>query len=157
MEKNYITEPPKPTLGMRIVSYIIYLIVVIAIAIGVLFLYWKVQSPVVLDVKNSPFPVHPTIVAQEQIVFMSIDYCKKADISGTVTARLVGKRSIIRLPWPDDTQRPNCIKADVPVPVPAYAGDDIYHFEFDAVYKINPIKKQDAHMRSQEFTVQARR
>lgn len=108
-----------------------------------------------LDVKNSPFPVRPNELAQEDIINVHVEYCKLSDAHGNVITRLVGHKSIIRLPWPDDTQPARCVDTWIAIPIPAYANDDRYHFEFEVDYHINPIKTQSVVMESQEFTVKA--
>lgn len=155
MEPVVIAPTPKPTRGARVLRSILYGIMCLAVIMGLVFLFWSVQSSNVLEVKNSPFPVRPPVVSNSDAIFVRISYCKHSSAKGAVVARLIGKRSIIRLPWPEDTQAARCFDQEVPIPIPAYATDDVYYFQFDVTYQVNPIKTQTVTMRSQEFTVQS--
>lgn len=106
---------------------------------------WTFESEKVLEVHKQPFPValHENSEGGPPIVIVSLDYCKLKAKKGEVIARLIGKKSITRLPWGNDTQPADCIKADVPIVLPASAADDEYYIEFEVVYKLNPLKQAD--------------
>jgi hypothetical protein len=156
MEPPKIAPTPKPTQRQRILRYVLYTIVGLAVGVAFLFLFWVVQSPNVLDVKNSPFPIRPPVVAQDDIIWVKANYCKNSDAKGELVVRLIGKRSIIRLPYGNEAQAAGCVDRELPIPIPEYATDDVYYIQFDVTYQVNPIKTQMVTMRSQEFTVKSR-
>lgn len=156
MEPPKIAPTPKPTTAQRVLRYVLYAIVATAVGVASLFLYWVLQSNTVLDVKNSPFPIRPPVVSQDDVIWVKANYCKNVDVTGTIMVRLIGKRSIIRLPYDNESQRAGCVDRELPIPIPAYATDDIYYIQFDVTYQINPIKTQNVTMRSQEFTVKSK-
>lgn len=156
MEPPKIAPTPRPTTSQRVLRYVLYSIVALAVGVASLFLYWLVQSGSVLDVKNSPFPIRPPVVSQDDIIWVKANYCKNANISGAILVRLIGKRSIIRLPYDNENQGIGCVNREVPIPIPEYATDDVYYIQFDITYQINPIKTQMVTMRSQEFTVKSK-
>lgn len=156
MEPPKIAPTPKQTKAQRILRYFLYAIVGMGVGVAVLFLFWLIQSPTVLQIKNSPFPIRPPVVSQDDIIWVKANYCKLSDVSGELVVRLIGKRSIIRLPYSNDNQKAGCVDRELPIPVPEYATDDVYYIQFDATYQVNPIKTQVVTMRSQEFTVKSK-
>lgn len=139
----------------KVINWIAYIVLVAAIVMGAIFVYWSSQNPVVIEAKT-PFAVRPKDNVAGQVQFLTIDYCKKYKAYGKVTARLVGNKSVIRIPWSNDNSPTQCLKTEIPVVIPAYAIDDTYYIEFEVVYKINPIKESDpVIMRSQPFTITA--
>lgn len=156
MEPPKIAPTPRPTTAQRILRWVLYAIVGIAVGVASLFLYWVLQSNTVLDVKNSPFPIRPPVVSQDDVIWVKANYCKNINVDGAITVRLIGKRSIIRLPYDNESQHVGCVDRELPIPIPEYATDDEYYIQFDVVYQINPIKTQSVTMRSQEFTVKSK-
>jgi hypothetical protein len=126
------------------------------------FLYWSLQSPKVFEVRNDRddkgmrvgVPIKPGVNKAGEFEIITVDYCKYQKVHGTVILRMIGKKSIIRIPWPDDSQEPQCRKVDVPIAIPEYAGDDQYYFDFQINYHINPVKEQVVQFRSQDFRIE---
>jgi hypothetical protein len=149
-------ESPSPRrLPVKVALWFSYLFLVIAACSGLLFLYWGMQSNRVLELHNTPFAVRPGTNQAGQVEFMHIDYCKKRAITGTVVAQMVGTKSVIRIPWPIDNSAPQCLNTDVPIPLPVYAADDTYYFNFIVTYKINILKKSVMTFRSGTFKIQS--
>jgi hypothetical protein len=139
--------------SQKVLFLIGYIVISTSLLVGVVFLYWSGQNKSVLQTNNTPFPVHPNTNTPDMLEIMSVDYCKKSDAIGIVVAKMVGTKSIIRLPWPIESQKKQCLKTDVPILIPSYATDDTYHFEFAITYKINPITTRTETLTSQSFTV----
>lgn len=146
-------RPVKPTLLQRALRFLAYFVVSCAILAGGLVIYWLVEPSDVLIAKNTPFPVHPDNLAPEDVIFITVNYCKIKRVDGTVIARLVGDKSITRLPWPNENSSPGCVNTDVKVTIPSFAKDDHYHFEFEIDYEINPLKHEVETLKSAPFTI----
>lgn len=148
-----IDEAPSPSWRQRIISKLLYVCLLIIIVIGGVFLFWAFEDSPVLEVKNAPFPVRPPVQYPDLAEVMTVDYCKVFNAKGKVSAKLVGKQSIIEIPFPDEKSEIGCVKSDVPIVVPSYALDDTYYFSFTIRYQLNPIKTKTVHIRSQPFEV----
>lgn len=157
-----IVLPPK----RRIMSFIVYGVILISIVIGLISIWWTVEDPHMLDVHNatsstpeengtvfSGIPLRPGQVKPGELVFMHLDYCKLKNIDGHVIARLVGQKFTLRLTWPDDQTKTGCVNSEAPIPIPDIANDDTYYVEFEVLYHVNPIKDRDVILRSVTFKV----
>lgn len=144
---------PTPTKAQKIISWSIYGVIGAATLALMLLGWWSLQNPMVLQTNNTPFPVRPNTNIPGQIEYMAVDYCKTYHASGTVVARMVGQKSIIRIPWPVESSTPQCLKTEVPIVIPSYATGDTYYFDFTITYKINPLKQKTVYFRSQSFTL----
>lgn len=138
------------TVLLKIFGYVTLCSAFIAV---VLISYWNVQNPQVLVAKNTPFSVRPPVNAAGNTEYVHINYCKNVKAKGVVTLRLVGKKSVIRLPWPVDNSEPQCLDTEIPIVLPTYAIDDTYYFDFSISYKVNPIKITVVNLRSEKFTI----
>lgn len=161
MKPLTITPIPKPSSFQIIIRWVLYACIALSIMVALVFLFWSLQSTTVLEIKNDRdgkgqvigVPIRPATNKAGEFEILTVDYCKHQRASGTVVLRLVGQKSIIRIPWPDDKQDPRCLKADVPIAVPPYAVNDEYYFDFQINYSINPIKEQVVKFRSQSFRI----
>ena len=142
-------------IGTRIILWLSYLFLAVALCAGGLLTHWALQSSDVLEVRNVPFAVRPGTNQAGQVEFMTIDYCKHSAAIGTVLAQMVGTKSVIRIPWPVDNTAAQCLRTEAPIPLPIYAADDTYYFNFTVTYTVNPLKKKMVIFRSQSFTIQA--
>ncbi len=150
-------ETTRSRITARTALWITAILIVIVVFLISLFTFWRVQDPAILEVnkKAYPFSVRPGTNAPGQSEFLAVDYCKTYKARGTVVARMVGKKSIIRIPWPDETQPPQCLKTEFPIVIPTYAIDDDYYFDFTVTYEVNPIKDKVVYLRSETFNVSA--
>lgn len=140
----------------RIFAYLTILLAGVALALGGLLIYWSLQPSNILDIKNDPLPVRPLEVsANGGIVIATVDYCKTRKVDGHAKVYLVGEGNGQKpeLAWPVDTQGPQCLKIDIPIPIPASTQTDVYHIVFEVTYKVNPLKDQVAVFRTRSFKV----
>jgi hypothetical protein len=120
---------------------------------GSLYLYWSFQSTKVLDIKNTPVPVRPQEINPEATVILHYNYCKRSDVHGVVTGAIVSSSTKILLPDAEEITPKTCKEFDVPVIIPGQTTDGVYHLEYTAVYRVNPLKVSVEKWRTQEFTV----
>lgn len=130
----------------------ISILAMILFGIG-LFFYWSVQTGTILEVKNNPVPVRPTMIDKDQYLLLHYDYCKYSDAEGVVISSLVSKTSILPLPEAIDRTGKSCRAFDAPYPVPGQTPPGTYHYEFKACYPLNPIKTTCVEWQSKEFTI----
>lgn len=142
--------------AFNLLKYVSYATIIAAFVAVVTFIVWSVQSPDVLTVNNNPLPVRPPQNTAGNVEYVHLNYCKKIDVEGTVALRMVGKKSVIRLPFSSRDRSPaQCLNTEIPIVIPTYAVDDTYYFEFDIEYRINPIKTQSVILKSQPFTIKS--
>lgn len=143
-KKIIVHEPPHQTKTTKILNYIALVsLIVVAVAIGIL-LKWSFQSTEVLQVKNAPFPTR--VVHQEDdkdnVVILTIDYCKVQAVTGTLRISYVSSSREVFLPISTERGPKGCTgKQDFPVLLPSDMAPDTYKIKFRAAYDINPLKK----------------
>lgn len=145
---------------IKIATIVVAVLTLIAVVGISLLTFWRLQDPAVLEINHGtkdislyPFPVRPDSNVAGQVEFMHVNYCKTFSAKGKVVARMVGKKSIIPIPWPVESQQPQCLDTEVPIVIPTYATDDTYYFDFTVTYRINPIKEKEVYLRSETFEV----
>lgn len=117
------------------------------------FLFWSLEKDTVLEIKNSPVPVRPTQIDNDEYILLHYDYCKYSDAVGTVESQLVSKTAVLPLPTVKDKTDANCKEFDAPYPVPGQAAPETYHYHFKACYPINPIKTTCTEWNSKTFEI----
>ncbi len=123
-------------------------------AIFVAYIFYLLQQPgTVLEINNTPVPVRPTKIDQDQYIILHYDYCKHSNAQGLVTSSLVSKTSKVLLPDATDKTEKACKAFDAPVPVPGQTPTGTYHYEFEACYQLNPLKESCTQWESQEFMI----
>jgi len=141
-EPRTMLEPEHPTARTRAMNKLVFVaLAVVAVCIGV-FLYWSLQSTVVLKVNNNPFPnrvVHDEAMKNE-IVILTVDYCKYYNKSGHVRTSYVSSTKETFLPVSDEHLQVGCMKRDVPIIIPKDLEPDTYKIKFRVTYDINPLK-----------------
>lgn len=163
--------PLKRPRVIKVVTLFTIILVIAAVLFTAISVKWATQSPNVLEVKNSPVPVHPPEVPDGGAVTLSVDFCKRSKNSGQVALNLIGKMGAkIAVVWPPENLQKVCSK-DMPtkiactpqekekdcipvrVPIPAQTPSDTYHAEFNICYNLNPFKKPCVVFTSKEFRV----
>lgn len=144
----------------RVLQFLAFCTVGLAIVAGLVTILWSSDNRVVYETYYPEgklgWAVRPDRVAPDQNVIVTLDYCKKLDTHGTVLVRLVGKESILRIPWPDAEEQPkHCSKQEIPVVIPAFARDDEYYIDFEIESHLNPIKTKTTTIRTDTFHVSA--
>lgn len=118
--------------------------------------YWANQSSNVLEIKNDPIPIkfihsadHP-----QGIVILKYSFCKNTDAVGIVQTSFVGVGTKILVPEAEDRSLKSCnANLEVPYLIPPQVVPGKYRLNFEARYKINPIKTTVTKWQSQEFEV----
>lgn len=146
---------PPQTRKNKLVNYVIYAVLIILATATGLFLYWIFQSKDVLQVHNAPFPVrtireHPTA---DGVVILSVDYCKKTEVTGRLRMSFVSQSREIFLPVIDEPGEPGCTKTEFPVLIPHETPADTYKVKFHVDYEINPLKTVAVEFESEPFVV----
>ncbi len=141
-------------MSMKLSRIIIYLfLVVMAISAGT-FLYWSYSDGRVIRVNNGPVPVHPPAQNPDQLIFLTVNYCKLRSGTGTVRRTLVSSTVRIMLPLQTDSGPKGCQQVDVPLLIPKGVVPDTYYVHIDVDYQLNPLRKVTDSFDSQKFTVQ---
>lgn len=155
---------------INLLKYFAYAVLVSATALLALYIYWALESPAVLDFKDKnvkativdnalvyrEIPIRPSVVHNNEAVFMRLNYCKLKSVHGDVIARLVGEKFIRRITWPqDDNTKESCTNLEVSIPIPENSEDDKYHVEFQVDYHVNPLKTTRIILQSKTFEVRS--
>jgi hypothetical protein len=135
----------------RIVVTVFLLVLVFSLAT---VLYWLYGPDQVLKINNGPVPVHPTTQKADELVFLTVDYCKQQSVKGTVRRYLVSDTIRIPLPLQTDSGSKGCQHADVPLLIPKGVIHDIYYVHIDVIYQLNPVRQVTNSLDSQHFIVQ---
>ncbi len=119
-----------------------FVLFLIAAAIGV-FAFWAAEPSEALDITNTPFPVR--VIHQDNklddILILTVDYCKKSSKQGTVRTSFVSTSHEIFLPISKEQLPKGCRSGvDVPVIIPKGLPPDTYKIKFRTTYNVNPIK-----------------
>lgn len=154
MQPIHIEQPPKLPRRQRLLFKILYGIFAVVIVGAFVILFWILQSPTVLVAKNTPFPVRPGTNNPGQVEYVYINYCKVRGAYGSTVVRMVGQKSIIRLPWPPENSAPSCLDTELPIVIPQYATGDTYYFDFAITYRINTVKSTTVDLHSASFTIE---
>lgn len=126
---------------------------VAAFAALAVFVYWTVEPKNVIEVVNQPVPVRPDTISPEATVIVSPTFCKYLNKPAKVERFLISDSARIPLPvYPNNLPR-GCKTYDLPVVIPAFVTDDVYHLEYNTTYQINPITEFKVHWYTQNFTV----
>lgn len=132
---------------------LLYIPLVLLAIVSLVIFYWNVQPVTVIDAKNTPYPVRPSVADPGGVEIVTADYCKLQSVDGTVVIRYVGRKSIVRSPDLPERAGKGCYKQDIPMLLPAQLANDTYYLEFNATYRLNPLTTVTETSRSQEFTV----
>lgn len=139
---------------MRAGKYVVYgALSILALGVG-LVLYWLLGPAKVLDVRNGPVPVRPSVQKPDQLVFLVVNYCKLQPATGTVRRFLVSSTVRIPLPLQTDSGPKTCQQVDVPLLIPKSVVPDVYNVHMDVQYQVNPLRSIIETIDSQAFTVE---
>lgn len=136
---------------------VVYSALAVIAAVIVIFAYWTIQPSDPLQITNSPFPVRTVHQASssDNILILTVDYCKKDDATGTVRTSFVSNSREVFLPLGKEQMSTGCKhNVEVPVLIPKDLPADTYKIKFRTSYDINPLKRgivQD--FESRPFTV----
>jgi hypothetical protein len=141
---DVIPGPTHPTRATRISNRIAMVaLVLVAMALSVL-LMWAVEDGDILAINNNPFPsrVVPDPTGRTGgIVFLTVDYCKKSNATGTIRMSYVNKSYEVFLPIAKEQIQKGCEKREMPVVVPRGLLEGQYKIKFHVAYDINPLKQ----------------
>jgi hypothetical protein len=157
MKQSLLIDSDKTSPLQRTTRYALYTIVLAAITLGLLFIYWLAENPEVIYTKNIPMAVRPPTIAPAETEYVKVNFCTTNSTSSELAIKLVGRRSIIELAYRENIVADGCVSKELSIPIPDYADDDVYYFEFTLTTPINPLKEQSIILRSQEFTIQQHR
>lgn len=139
---------------MKPAKVLVYVsLAIIALASGTV-LFWLYGPSDVLRINNSPFPIKPSVQKSDNLVFMSVSYCKLLPAHGVVRRFLVSDTVRIALPLQQDNGPVTCTQAEVPLLIPKTAVPDKYHVHIDVVYHLNPVRQVTETLDSQDFLVE---
>lgn len=154
---DIIPEPVHPSKSTKFINYIVVsALVAVAIALAI-FIKWSFADTNVLEIRNNPFPAR--VVADPTnrtggIVFLTADYCKNSNTTGTVRVSYVSASREIFLPVAPEKLPKGCSSNDIPIVIPLNLTKDKYSIKFHVTYNINPLKKGIVlDFQSQPFTV----
>lgn len=143
-EHSVLDVPPvNPTKGNKIATKIAAIaLVIIAISIGTI-LYWASASNEVLKINKQPFPTrtireHPTAGG---VVFLTVDYCKNVDVTGSLRISFVSQSREVFLPVTAERGPKGCDEVEIPILIPKDIEPDTYRVKLRVSYDVNPIKQ----------------
>jgi len=146
----------KEVLTRKLVSLSVIALAVLLIASMGLVLVWVYQSPNVLAVYNTPFPVRTihTNTTPDGVVILTLDYCKKIDVNGSLRVSFVSATREELLPVAPERGPVGCNHdVEVPIVVPIDLTPDTYHIHFRSTYRINPFRTVTEEFDSKSFKV----
>lgn len=136
-------------------SSVITLAVLLVVAISTV-LVWIYQPTSVLAVYNTPFPVRTlhTNTTPDGVVILTLDYCKKIAVDGTLRLSFVSATREVFLPITSDKGPVGCVHdIEFPIIVPKDLIPDTYHVHFRSTYRINPFRTVTEQFDSKNFKV----
>jgi len=131
------------------ISFFILLLAVIVLSIS---LFWALTPTNTLEIKNNPVPVEKAKVNNGDVQIVDISYCKNSNIKGYVTWQLISSRNVIVLPPYQDMTVEGCnsdLRAPLILPYVVYT--DQYYFHWTITYQVNPLRATTTEFNSQKF------
>lgn len=127
---------------------------IVAIGVGIM-LYWLYSPPKeVITIHKLPVPVSPKPASPGQLVSLTYDYCKNANVNGKVYRWLVSDKTRLAAPVESDLTHAGCQKeAKVYISIPPQATPDTYHFHYRVIYEFNPFVIREQEWDSEKFEV----
>lgn len=123
-----------------------------AILLGVVYYWIFLDDQKVITFNDEVFPVAQEIYHPGETIKVWIDFCKHQEIEGTSSFQLVNGLVYHYTPNTISAGK-GCSAFYLPIEIPDYAEDGLYHVEFITTYDINRLKTVRYENESEEFRV----
>jgi len=129
------------------------IIILTAIAIAIVILFWLFYPYKVLEIKQNPVMVKTKAVKAGQILVYNFDYCKYNNLEARVT-RIISDGLEYNSPVTTSNREVGCHNADsdfsVPTGLPA-GGNYVLNITY--TYKVNPLREIEVKAVTEKFTI----